>query len=93
MRAGARDCIKLLLAAAASVAETNGTGNTPLHQAVLHRAGVSVLRLLLDSGADIHARGARGQTALHCAVKMRDHAAATYLPSATQRSMHRTRAA
>ncbi len=50
------------------VNHVGGAGDTPLHEAALHRK-VAAATLLLESGADVNAKGHNGQTPLHYAAR------------------------
>jgi phage/plasmid primase-like uncharacterized protein len=56
--------MKVVLATGADVHMTAaGTGNTALHQAVVHRLTAPVVRMLIIAGADLRAVNNEGKTA------------------------------
>lgn len=67
-RMGLDDVAALLLKHGAGANTLNRAGAGPLHDAIVHKAGVTLVALLLDSGADPSLPDASGMTPLQHAI-------------------------
>lgn len=68
-KSGNSKIVQYLISAGADVnaAQTGGNnevGKTPLHNAVIHKNNVGVIRMLIDNGANLNATDENGKTAL-----------------------------